>query len=246
MPLNCLIIDDEPLAREGLLNYCREIDFLTVCGTGANPLELTSLLEAHSVDLLFLDIQMPIMNGMEFLRQAKSPPLVILTTAFPSYAVESFQLDVLDYLLKPITFNRFYQAAVKAKERHTLLRATEDLAPGGEEAPLLKLDHFFVKCEHKYEKIHFADVLFVRALQNYVIIQTTKGKYITLLYLKNVAENLASHPFLRVHKSYIVATEKIEAVENNHLVIEDYRIPISRSLREEVMQQVVDAKLWRK
>ncbi|MEM9929181.1 MAG: LytTR family DNA-binding domain-containing protein [Bacteroidota bacterium] len=246
MPLSCLIIDDEPLARECLVNYCREVDFLEVVGTGNNPMELNRLLDQQPVDLIFLDIQMPIMNGMEFLRMAKTTPLVIITTAFPSYAVESFQHDVLDYLLKPITFNRFYQAVTKAKNAHQPSSFSPSPAPAASPNPTTTLDHFFVKCEHKYEKIFFADILFVQAMQNYVTIHTTAGKYVTLLYLKNVAEYLQDQPFLRVHKSYLVALEKIDTVDHHELHIGAHRIPISRNYREAVMQKVVADKLWRK
>jgi len=246
MALRSLIIDDEPLARECLVNYSREIDFLEVVGTGNNPVELTRLLDEHEVDLLFLDIQMPIMNGMEFLRLAKAPPLVVITTAFPSYALESFQLDVLDYLLKPITFNRFYQAVTKAKDIHQLRSSSPSTAPAAAPESTPELDHFFVKCEHKYEKIYFVDILFIQALQNYVTIHTTNGKYLTLLYLKNVSDYLKGQPFLRVHKSFIVAIPKIDTVDHHELLIGAHRIPISRNFREEVMRLVVADKLWKK
>lgn len=246
MALRSLIIDDEPLARECLANYSREIDFLDVVGIGNNPVELTRLLDEHVVDLVFLDIQMPIMNGMEFLRLAKTPPLVIITTAFPSYALESFELDVLDYLLKPITFNRFYQAVNKAKDVHQLRSSNPSPAPATPPPNETTLDHFFVKCEHKYEKIYFANILFIQALQNYVTIHTTGGKYVTLLYLKNVADYLKGQPFLRVHKSYIVAIPKIDTVDHHELLVGEHRIPVSRNFREGVMQRVVADKLWKK
>lgn len=246
MALRSLIIDDEPLARECLANYSREIDFLDVVGSGTNPVELTRLLDEHEADLIFLDIQMPIMNGMEFLRLAKAPPLVIITTAFPSYALESFQLDVLDYLLKPITFNRFYQAVNKAKEVHQLRSSNPAVAPAAAPPDETALDHFFVKCEHKYEKIYFDDILFIQALQNYVTIHTTGGKYVTLLYLKNVADYLKGQPFLRVHKSFIVAIQKIDTVDHCELLVGEHRIPVSRNFREGVMQRVVAGKLWKK
>jgi DNA-binding LytR/AlgR family response regulator len=254
MPLRCLIIDDEPLARECIANYSREIDAIDIVGSGTNPVELTRLLDEQDVDLIFLDIQMPIMNGMEFLRLAKAPPLVIITTAFPSYALESYQLDVLDYLLKPITFNRFYQAVNKAKEAYQLRSSSLLTAPAAsspaEPAEVPKnptiLDHFFVKCEHKYEKIYFNNILFIQALQNYVTIHTTEGKYITLLYLKNVADYLKGQPFLRVHKSFIVAVNKIDTVDHHELLIGEHRIPISRKFRESVMKHVVADKLWKK
>src|SRR5580765_1321559 len=122
MTLKCVAIDDEPLARECIANYVREIDFLELAGTGNNPVDLTRLLDEKEVDLIFLDIQMPVINGIEFLKMASNPPMVIITTAYPSYALEGFQLDVLDYLVKPITFNRFFKAVNKAKDYHHLLK----------------------------------------------------------------------------------------------------------------------------
>lgn len=242
MILNCVTIDDEPLAREGISNYIREIDFLRLVGTGNNPIELIQLLDEQAIDLVFLDIQMPIMNGIDFLKMAQNPPMIIITTAYPSYALEGFQLDVLDYLLKPITFNRFFKAVHKAKSYALLqLASTADASPTSQTA-----DYFFIKCESKYEKIYFSDILYIQAMQNYVIIHTTKDKYITLLYLKNVEQYLESQAFLRVHKSYIAAISKIEAIDNNELLIQSHRIPISRNYKERVLKQIVDDKLWKK
>ncbi len=206
MILKCVAIDDEPLARECIANYVREIDFLQLTGTGSNPLELTRLLDEQKIDLIFLDIQMPVINGIEFLKMTPNPPMVIITTAYPSYALDGFQLDVLDYLVKPITFNRFFKAVSKAKDYYHLLKksVTADLSKNNSTE-----DYFFIKCDYKYERIYFNDILYVEAMQNYVTIYTTKGKYITLLYLKNVEQNLYKNSFIRVHKSYIVSIPKI-------------------------------------
>src|SRR5664279_4612794 len=155
MILQCVAIDDEPLARECIANYVREIDFLQLSGTGGNPVDLTRLLGEQKVDLVFLDIQMPVMNGIEFLKITPNPPMVIITTAYPSYALEGFQLDVLDYLVKPITFNRFFKAVSKAKDYYQLLnRPTIDLS----KANPTVADYFFIKCNYKYERIYFNDI----------------------------------------------------------------------------------------
>jgi DNA-binding LytR/AlgR family response regulator len=243
MIINCVIIDDEPLAREGLANYVREVDFLKLTGTCEHPLELIKLLDQSQVDLIFLDIQMPKMNGIDFLKIVKNPPMVVITTAFPSYALEGFQLNVLDYLLKPITFDRFVKSANKAKDYQRLLTrsASTDLQKNETAA-----DYFFIKCGNKYEKIYFEDILYVEGMQNYVTIFTGKGKYITLLNLKGLEENLDDKLFIRVHKSYIVSTNKIEGIEGNDIFIQSHRIPISRNYREQVIQKVVSNKLWDK
>ncbi len=243
MILNCVIIDDEPLARECVANYVREMDFLHLAGSGNNPLDLIRLLAEQPVDLVFLDIQMPKINGIEYLKMTPNPPLVILTTAYPNYALEGFQLNVLDYLLKPFTFNRFFKAASKARAYHQLLHQPEvrAVSPPGPAA-----DYFFIKCDSKYERIFFADILYVQALQNYVTLCTTRGKYVTLLPLKSVEQNLEGQPFIRVHKSFIVAIPRIEAIENDELVIDSFRIPVSRNYREEVIDRVVNKRLWKK
>lgn len=240
MVLKCVAIDDEPLARECIVNYIREIDFLQLTGTGNNPLELTRLLNENKVDLIFLDIQMPVLNGIEFLKMMQQQPMVIITTAYPSYALEGFQLDVLDYLVKPITFNRFFKAVTKARNYNQLLLKSA----GGE--PPAEADHFFIKCDYKYEKIYFNDILYVEALQNYVAIHTVKGKFMTLLYLRNVEEQLDKDAFIRVHKSFLVSKSKIEAIENSEIIIQQFRIPISRNYREQVIRQVVNTRLWKK
>jgi two-component system, LytTR family, response regulator len=238
--INCVIIDDEPLAREGLANYVREVDFLNLAGICENPLELLPLIDKNAIDLVFLDIQMPKMNGIEFLKIMQKPPMVVITTAYPSYALEGFQLNVLDYLLKPITFERFFKAASKARDYHRLL--TRPASEQTNAAP--DDDYFFIKCGNKYEKILFGDILYVEGMQNYVNIYTSKGKFITILSLKSLEENLDKHTFLRVHKSYIVSVSKIESIEGNEIFIQNHRIPISRNYRQLVIDRVVNKRLW--
>jgi DNA-binding LytR/AlgR family response regulator len=241
MNLKCAIIDDEPLARECISNYVKEIDFLELVGIGSNPIELTQLLKQHRIDLIFLDIQTPTINGIDFLKITPNLPMVIITTAYPSYALDGFQLDVLDYLVKPITFNRFFKAVTKAKDYYELIIKSK--------TPKLtksSINYFFIKCDHRYEKILFDDLLYIEAMQNYVTLFTRSGKYITLLPLKNVEQNLDAAHFVRVHKSYIVSTSKIEAIEDNNIIIQSFRIPISRSYYDEVVEKVMKGKLWRK
>ncbi len=240
MMIKAVIIDDEPLAREGLAHYVREVNFLELVDICENPIELMHILDQTAVDLIFLDIQMPKMNGIDFLNITQNPPMVIITTAYPSYALEGFRLNVLDYLLKPITFDRFVQAAHKAKDYHQLL--TKSAEPSSDQDQ----DYFFVKCDQKYEKIYFDDILYIQGLQNYVAIHTLKGKHITLLNLKNVEENLDPALFIRVHKSYIIAISKIDSVKSHEITIQTTPIPLSKNYREAVIQRVVAGKLWKK
>lgn len=244
MTLKCVIIDDEPLAREGMAKYVSEVAFLELVGTGSNPLELTKIAGEQEIDLLFLDIQMPMMNGIDYLKATPNPPMVIITTAYPSFALESFELDVLDYLVKPITFNRFFKAVNKANDYHQLTCKAE----AGPEIPdsRSEREYFFVKCDYKYERIYYDEILFIQGMQNYVVIQTLQEKYMTLMALKTVEENLDESAFIRIHKSYIVAIDKIEAIQQNEIIVRDNRLPLGRTYRERVMDTVISDKLWKK
>ncbi len=235
--LKCLVIDDEPLAREGIAGYVNDIDFLELIGTCENPLDAIGIMEKGQIDLLFLDIQMPKINGLDFLKSLQDPPLVIITTAYPSFALEGFQLAVLDYLVKPITFQRLLEAANKAKSQFNLLQ---------QKPANSSTDHFFIKQENKFEKIRLEELFFVESMQNYIQLHTSRGKFTTLLTLKNIKSELPDQGFLQVHKSYIVAISKIDSVEGNQVVIGEHKIPISRSNREKVMDLVVNGKLIKK
>ncbi len=237
--MKCVITDDEPLASEGLAQYISVVDYLELAAIAQNPLELNKILETQSIDLIFLDIQMPFMSGLDFLKIKNNLPSVILTTAYPEYALEGFQFDVMDYLLKPITFNRFLKATNKARDYYLLKnQKPESNVP----AP----DYLFIKCENKYEKIQIGEILFVQALQNYVLIYTTHGKFMTLLPLKTVESYLDNGRFMRVHKSYLVSISKIDSIDNNDIRIQTHTIPISRNLREQVIDIVVKSKLMSK
>ncbi len=236
--IQCCVVDDEPLARECLINYIDEIDFLELAGTCSNPMELDKVLSRQTIDLIFLDIQMPMMNGIDFLKSNKSLPPVIFTTAYPSYALEGYQLDVLDYLLKPITLDRFYQAAIKARDYLALMTQKQKQAAEN--------DYFFVKCDNKYEKIFLNEVLFIQAQQNYVVIYTEQDKYMTLLNLKSVSENLPSDQFVKTHKSFIVAKKHVQSIDNSEALISKHRVPISRTYREEAMKKLLGERLWKR
>jgi len=233
--MNCVIVDDEPMAAEGLSSYVREIGFLNLVDTCENPVELSALLNRQTIDLVFLDIQMPKMSGIDFLRTVQKPPLVVIISAFPSYALEGFQLNVLDYLVKPVLFDRFFKAAVKAHDYHTLLENAAD----NRNNALFHRDYLFIKCGNRYERIFFQDILFIEGLENYVNIYTRKGKYMTLQHLKSWNEYLDSRLFVRVHKSYIVAKKQIDGIEGNTIYIGDHNIPIGRTFREQALNEIL-------
>jgi DNA-binding LytR/AlgR family response regulator len=233
--IKCIITDDEPFARKGLQGYVEQIDFLDLKGACENALELNSLLKKEPVDLLFLDIEMPYMTGIEFLRQLATPPRVVFTTAYEKYAVQGFDLEVLDYLLKPISFERFFKAANKAFDYFHQ-----------QQAPSAVQDYIFVKADSKLEKIHFSDILFAEALENYVAIYTRDKKVISHLTLKMLQEKLPEGAFIQPHKSYLASIDKINSIEGNILHILHYQVPISKYQKEEVMSTIVNSKLLKR
>ncbi len=234
-PIKCIITDDEPFARKGLQGYIRQINFLDLKGVCENAVELNSLLKKEQADLLFLDIEMPYVTGIDFLRSFPSPPKVIFTTAYEKYALQGFELEVLDYLLKPVSFERFMKAANKAFD---YFRA--------QQAPAVVQDYIFVKSEGKLEKIHFSAILFAEALENYVAIYTVEKKIITHLTLKMLQEKLPAGVFIQPHKSYLVSVEKINSIEGNILHVWQYQVPISKYQKEEVMEKIVNSKLLKR
>lgn len=238
--INCVIVDDEPLAREGLIDFVEDVEFLNLAGTCENPVQLTRFLETTAVDLIFLDIQMPKMTGLDFLKITQNPPMIILITAFPNFALEGFQLSVLDYLLKPVTFDRFFKAVNKAKDYQRFLSFS---STGGKENLEVFEDFFFIRCGNKYEKIFFDDVLYLESMQNYVNIFTVKSKFTTLINLKNIEQRFENNLFMRVHKSYMVSIRKIDKIEGNEIFIQSFRIPLSRSYRDQVLTHAVNKRL---
>ena len=233
--IKCIITDDEPFARKGLQGYIGQIAFLDLRGVCENALELNSLLKMEGVDLLFLDIEMPWLTGIDFLKQLAAPPRVIFTTAYEKYAVQGFELEVLDYLLKPISFDRFLKAANKAFD---YFRQQQAAAPAE--------DYIFVKADNRLEKIAFAEILFAEALENYVAIYTREKKIITHLTLKMLQEKLPAAAFIQPHKSYVVAIDKINSIEGNILHIQQYQVPISKYQKEEIMEKIVNSKLLKR
>lgn len=239
MKINCLIIDDEPLARKGLKEYVNEIDFLQLAGEFENPLNATERLGQGGIQLLFLDIQMPKISGLDFFRSLQSSIPVIFTTAYPQYALDGFELNALDYLVKPVSFERFYKAVLRAKEYYEIREKNSSEIPGPAE-------YFFIKADNKLVKIFFRDILFAEALQNYVVIQTVDKKYITYLTFKAIEEYLSAGRFLKTHKSYIIAADKIDSIEGNEILIGTYHIPVSRSLKDEVMEKLLKGKFLKR
>lgn len=232
--IQTIIVEDEPLAREGLFSYVKEVDFLEIKKVCEDALEANRILGSESIDLMFLDIQMPKITGIDFLKSLKNPPMVIMTTAYPNFALQGYELDVLDYLVKPFPFDRFLKAANKARDYFDLKNSGQ----AGQDSQA-KEDYFFVKCDYRYEKIHFNDVLYVEGMENYVVIHTLSQKYVTLLRMKNIEEILPASAFMRTHKSYIASIKKISSIDGNEIIINGKRLPISREKKTEIMEKVV-------
>lgn len=232
MKLRCIITDDEPVARKGLQGYVEKLDFLELVAVCEDAIHLSNVLKTEQVDLLLLDIEMPYMSGIELLSSLVNPPRVIITSAYTQYAIKGYDLEVVDYLLKPISFDRFLKAVNKVYD-YALSQQTPSSTP----------DYFFVKANQKLEKIFFRDILFVEGVENYVSIQTVSGKIITHSTLSSMLKNLPVNRFIQIHKSFIVNTEQISAIEANLLIIDKYTIPVSRTYREKAMKAILNNKL---
>lgn len=227
MTITCVITDDEPMARKGLRSYVEQVDFLSLTGVCEDAMQLNTLLKTQRPDLLLLDIEMPYLSGLDLLATLHHPPKVIITSAYEQYALKGYELDVVDYLLKPISFERFLKAVNKV---HDLL--AREKVPDANAS-------FFVKSEKRMCKIYLKDILFVEALENYVRIYTTSGRVITHSSLKRIGESLPEDRFLQTHKSYIINVERVELVEGNSLRIDSYQIPVARNLREIVLKRIL-------
>lgn len=234
--INCLVVDDEPIARKGMLEHIKQIDFLNLIAECRSAIEATQWLQQKKIDVIFLDIQMPKLTGIDFVKNLQNPPLVIFTTAYPEYAIEGYELDILDYLLKPISFARFYKAAVKAYDYITLKNKYDFASPE---------DFFFIKCNQKIEKIKVSDVLYIEGMSNYIIVHTRQKNYITYLTFKGIEEQLPSHLFIRTHKSFLVFINAIQTIDGTELKLENTTLPISKSYKDEVMNRIGNRLLKR-
>lgn len=225
--MNCIIIDDEPLAREAIEILVKDTSQLNLLGMFNNALAASKFMEENPVDLIFWDIQMPGITGIEFARNISKRSLVIFTTAYSEYAVDSYEVDAIDYLIKPIDPERFHKAVNKAIAYHSLLlkEEKENIEAGNTE-------YFFVKSERRYFKINYKDILFIEGLKDYVIIQLDEQRVITRMNLKNIFELLPKHDFLRVNKSYIVNTKHIDSFDNNDIFIKTHEIAIGNTYRD--------------
>lgn len=234
MIIRCLVVDDKPLAIDILADYISKTDFLELAGSTTNPLEALSILRDQHIDLVLLDIQMPELTGLQFMKIAGNKARFILTTAYAEYALEGYEHNVVDYLLKPIPYERFYRAAEKAL--NLLKPPIPESLPSV--SPIVPAEFIFVKTEHRIQKINLSDIIYIEGLQNYVLIQTLTERVISLQTLKKLEEQLPAAQFARVHKSYIVAMRHISAIERSRIIINATTIPIGDSYRSAFFNRI--------
>lgn len=225
-----IIVDDEPIARRGIEKLAGQIGSLELVGSFANAEVAGRFMITNQVDLVFLDIQMSGINGIDFAQQISAATLIIFTTAFAEFAVDSYEVDAIDYLLKPIKTERFARAVEKALSYHKILLSEKDKI----QVEQVESNFIFIKSERRYFKVNFEDILFVEALKDYVIIQTLKQRLITRISLKAMQEMLPSTLFLKPNRSYIINKERVDSFSNNDVFIDKYEIAISNAYRDEL------------
>jgi len=233
--INCIAIDDELSSLKMIREFCSKIQFVNLVGTFTNPFEAVHTINNNQVDLIFLDIIMPQIPGQEFLKTLYNPPMVIFTTAFKEYALDGFEYDAVDYLVKPISFDRFSKAVNKAFQ---LLKLKSPVNSTNEEIHRISHGFLMVKVEYTTIRINLNDILYIEGLKDYVKIYTEGKLILTKTTMKNIIEKLPSDSFFRVHKSYIISVNKIDMIENSRIVIGNQRIPIGESFRSSFFDMV--------
>ena len=235
--MKCIIIDDEPLAREGLINTLEGISSIEILESFSNPIDANKFLQNNTVDLMFLDIEMASLNGLDFAKSLVNKPLIIFITAYPQYALDSFEVDAIDYLVKPVRVEKLLRAINKAENYLTLLQKNVD-----EEVAIVEDDYVFIKSDRKFVKIFFKEILYIEGLKDYVIIHVDGKKILTAMNVKTIFNQLPLRNFARVSKSYIVNTDHIISVDSNSVYIKDEEIPIGSNFKDEFFTHYVDGK----
>lgn len=223
--LSCIIVDDEPVARKILQEFTEQMPFLDLLGKFESAMKAEEFLKSNKPDLIFLDIEMPKVSGLQMLKRINIDSMVILTTAFPQYALDGYELDIIDYLLKPFALNRFLKAVQKAKDFYEMKTQSGNSMPPS---------YIFIKSEKRIEKVELSDILYAEVLGNYVTIYTDRKKIIAYLTMKSLESQLSHADFIKIHQSFLVNRSKIESVEGNELKVGTKSLPISRNYRESI------------
>jgi len=232
--LNCIIVDDEPLAIEGIELYLNDYSLFNLVGTFSNAIEANTFMQTNQVDVLFLDIEMPKLSGLDFLKTLKSNPYVILTTAYPQFALDAFELNVIDYLVKPIGPDRFMKAVNKLNDIY--LNPTSDIT---EFAP----EYIYIKADRKYVKLFYKDIKYVKGLKDYVIIYTTGERVITAINIKTIYNELPKNIFCRTSKSYIININFIQSVNADTIMLDQEELPLGKTYKDDFLNEHVKNKL---
>ncbi|WP_447635475.1 LytR/AlgR family response regulator transcription factor [Flavobacterium microcysteis] len=229
--IRCLVVDDEPLARHSIIDFIEKVDFLEVVGSCASALEASEYVQNGQVDLLFLDINMPYLSGLEFLDSLERPPMAIFTTAYSEHALEGYRLQIVDYLLKPITFQRFYQASLKAQQLFSLTASAKQPVP---------VDPFlYIRQGEGFQKISWTDILYIEGMQNYAKLHFKNQVLVIHQTMISLEETLPKEKFFRIHKSFLVNIDHIDSIAGGRLSINGQQLPISRTRREALLKEVV-------
>ena len=235
--MRCIIVDDEPLAREGMELNVKELNFLDLVGQFHNAITANTFLAENEVDLMFLDIQMPGITGLDFLNSLRNPPLTILTTAYSEFALKGFEMDVVDYLLKPIRLDRFVKAVNKAQEIYQLKN------PAVHKQDIQEQDFTYVASDRKYLKLYFKDIIFIEGMKDYVILNTKDKKIMPAMNLKTILQQLPPNIFARVNKSYIVNINFIKSVDTDFITLPNKEIPLGRTYKEAFINNYIKTNL---
>lgn len=238
--MKCVIIDDEPLAVDLIKEFVSKVESLELISTFNNAIDAIAMINTSNVDLIFLDIEMPHFSGIDFLNAIDKKPLVIFTTAYSDYAVEGFNLGAVDYLVKPIPFNRFLKSVMRAQQTFLSQNNTPAAAIAPKVvAPEIEPDFMFVRSEYENVKINFSDILFIEGLKDYVKIYTADNKFtLTLISLIKLENLLSSKGFARIHRSYIINIKYVKSIQKNKVLIADKRIPISESYKTAFFEKI--------
>lgn len=237
--MKCIIVDDESLARQGIELHVNDTPGLDIVGQFENAILANEFLISNNVDLIFLDIEMPGLNGLDFLKSLKGDYQVILTTAYPQFALEAFELQVIDYLVKPIKYERFHKAVTKAKEVWELSKKKDTIES-------VESEFVYIKSDRKYVKLFFDDIKYIKGLKDYVLIHTPEKKYATAMNIKTILAQLPPEIFVRVSKSYIININKIKSIETDNVIIDGEQIPLGMSYKDAFLTQHVKGKLLKR
>lgn len=235
--MKCIIVDDEPLAREGIELNIEEVEFLELVGQFPNPVEANNFLSDNKVDLMFLDVEMPEMTGMEFLRTLDSQPMTILTTAYSEYAIEGYELGVIDYLVKPVKMDRFLKAVNKAKEYYEIVEKSENTAMSEAD------DYIFLKSDRKYVRVYLNDVIYIKGMKDYVMVYTKDSRIMTAMNVKTILKQLNENIFVRVAKSFVININYIEEASQSSVIVHGEEIPIGKTYKDNFIDNYIKNRL---